>query len=56
MHVLSAKFNNDFPGLHGVNLFAHQYPIELFLVFTEFYMDRPVFGPHAHTGISVIML
>jgi quercetin 2,3-dioxygenase len=48
------KFTNDFPGLRGVNIFAHQFPIEPFLVFTEYYMDKPVFGPHAHAGISVM--
>lgn len=33
---------------------AHSYPIEPFLVFTEFLMDRPVFGPHPHAGVSVM--
>lgn len=33
---------------------AHTYPIEPFLVFTEFLMDKPVFGPHPHAGISVM--
>lgn len=54
MHVFTHQFSNDFPGLRGVNLFAHQFPIEPFLVFTEFFMDRPVFAPHAHAGISVM--
>jgi quercetin 2,3-dioxygenase len=47
-------FKPAFPGLKGVDLFAHQYPIEPVLVFTEYYMDRPVFGPHPHAGISVM--
>lgn len=54
MQIFARQFSNDFPGLRGVNLFAHQYPIEPILVFTEFYMDKPVFGPHAHAGISVM--
>lgn len=48
------RFTNDFPGLKGVNMFARNYPIEPFLVFTEFLMDKPVFGPHPHAGVSVL--
>lgn len=48
------KFKQAFPGLKGVDIMAHTYPIEPFLVFTEFYMDKPVFGPHPHAGISVM--
>lgn len=33
---------------------AHAHPIEPFLVFTEFLMEKPVFGPHPHAGISVM--
>lgn len=47
-------FTRDFPGLKGVNIMASHYPIEPFLVFTEFLMERPVFGPHPHAGISVL--
>ncbi len=47
-------FKPAFPGLKGVDMFASQYPIEPFLVFTEYLMDRPVFGPHPHAGISVM--
>jgi len=47
-------FKPAFPGLAGVDVMAHTYPIEPFLVFTEFFMDRPVFGPHPHAGISVM--
>lgn len=47
-------FTQDFPGLKGVNIMARNYPIEPFLVFTEFLMDRPVFGPHPHAGVSVM--
>jgi len=48
------KFTADFPGLNGVNIMATDYPIEPFLVFTEFRMEKPVFGPHPHAGISVM--
>lgn len=48
------QFQQQFPGLKGVNIFASEYPIEPFLVFTEYYMDRQVFGPHPHAGISVM--
>jgi quercetin 2,3-dioxygenase len=48
------NFKPAFPGLKGVDIFAHQYPIEPFLVFTEYLMDRPVFGPHPHAGVSVM--
>jgi quercetin 2,3-dioxygenase len=48
------KFKQAFPGLKGVDIMANSYPIEPFLVFTEFYMDKPVFGPHPHAGISVM--
>lgn len=48
------KFKQAFPGLKGVDIMAHSYPIEPFLVFTEFLMEKPVFGPHPHAGISVM--
>lgn len=48
------EFTPDFPGLRGVNMMAQRFPIEPFLVITEFRMERPVFGPHPHAGISVL--
>jgi redox-sensitive bicupin YhaK (pirin superfamily) len=48
------RFKQAFPGLKGVDIMAHAFPIEPFLVFTEFLMDQPVFGPHPHAGISVM--
>lgn len=54
IRVSQLDFTRDFPGLHGVNMMARQFPIEPFLVITEFRMDRPVFGPHPHAGISVL--
>jgi quercetin 2,3-dioxygenase len=43
-----------FEGLKGANMFASVYPIEPVLVFTEYFMDAPVFGPHPHAGVSVM--
>jgi redox-sensitive bicupin YhaK (pirin superfamily) len=48
------QYQQQFPGLKGINIMAGEYTIEPFLVFTEFYMDRQVFGPHPHAGISVM--
>jgi redox-sensitive bicupin YhaK (pirin superfamily) len=48
------QYQQQFPGLKGINIMAGEYAIEPFLVFTEFYMDRQVFGPHPHAGISVM--
>jgi quercetin 2,3-dioxygenase len=45
---------NHRAGFSSVDFFAHQLPIEPFLVFTEFDMDRPIFGPHPHAGVSVL--
>ena len=52
--IYQLQYQQQFPGLKGVNIFASEYPVEPFLVFTEFYMDRQVFGPHPHAGISVM--
>jgi redox-sensitive bicupin YhaK (pirin superfamily) len=48
------QFKQAFPGLNGVDIMAHNFPIEPILVFTEYHMDRPVFGPHPHAGVSVM--
>lgn len=48
------SFTPAAPGLHGVDVMATRHAIEPFLVFTEFLMDRPVFGPHPHAGVSVM--
>ncbi len=42
------------PGLRGVGVFAKDYPIEPYLMFSDFRMTLPVFGPHPHAGISVM--
>jgi quercetin 2,3-dioxygenase len=52
--ITQLAFSEDFPGLKGVNIMERSFPIEPFLVFTEFHMNRPVFGPHPHAGISVM--
>ncbi|MDP1813232.1 MAG: pirin-like C-terminal cupin domain-containing protein [Leadbetterella sp.] len=48
------QFKQAFPGLNGVDIMARSYPIEPMLVFTEYHMDKPVFGPHPHAGVSVM--
>jgi quercetin 2,3-dioxygenase len=48
------QFKQDFPGLKGITTFASEYSIEPFLVFTEYYMSKQVFGPHPHAGVSVM--
>ncbi|AXE18471.1 hypothetical protein DR864_12255 [Runella rosea] len=48
------QFKQAFSGLKGVDIMAHTYPIEPMLVFTEYHMNMPVFGPHPHAGISVM--
>lgn len=41
-------------GFVSVDMFHHEFDFEPFLVFTEFHMDRAIFGPHPHAGISVM--
>lgn len=41
-------------GFTSVDMFHHEFNFEPFLVFTEFHMDRPIFGPHPHAGVSVM--
>jgi len=48
------EFNPIFPGLNGVGVFARDFPVEPFLLFSEFRMSLPVFGPHPHAGVSVM--
>lgn len=47
-------FREDIPGLPAVNIAASAHGIDPVLVFTEFHMDRPIFGPHPHAGVSVM--
>ncbi len=41
-------------GFSSVDMFQNEYDFEPFLVFTEFIMDRAIFGPHPHAGVSVM--
>jgi quercetin 2,3-dioxygenase len=41
-------------GFKSVDIFHGDYSIEPFLVFTEYHMDRAIFGPHPHAGVSVM--
>lgn len=41
-------------GFTSADMFHHEFDFEPFLVFTEFHMDRPIFGPHPHAGVSVM--
>lgn len=42
------------PGMAAVGAYAKDYPIDPYLIFSEFWMSAPVFGPHPHAGISVM--
>jgi quercetin 2,3-dioxygenase len=48
------QFKHNAVGFRSVDMFHSEMNIEPFLVFTEFYMDRPIFGPHPHAGVSVM--
>ena len=48
------NFDQQMPGFRATGVMHSEYNIEPYLVFGEFYMDRPVFGPHAHAGVSVM--
>jgi quercetin 2,3-dioxygenase len=41
-------------GFKSVDMFHSELNIEPFLVFTEYHMDRAIFGPHPHAGVSVM--
>ena len=41
-------------GFSSVDLFNNEFNFEPFLVFTEFHMNQPIFGPHPHAGMSVM--
>lgn len=41
-------------GFTSVDMFHTEFDFEPFLVFTEFHMDKAIFGPHPHAGISVM--
>jgi quercetin 2,3-dioxygenase len=52
--IVPRAFRQNAAGFRSVDIFAHEHAIEPFLVFTEFHMDRPIFGPHPHAGVSVM--
>jgi quercetin 2,3-dioxygenase len=41
-------------GFQSVDMFHSEFNIEPFLVFTEYHMNRAIFGPHPHAGVSVM--
>jgi len=41
-------------GFTSVDMFHSEFDFEPFLVFTEFHMDKAIFGPHPHAGMSVM--
>ncbi|MBK8847483.1 MAG: pirin family protein [Bacteroidetes bacterium] len=41
-------------GFTSVDMFHNEFDFEPFLVFTEFHMDKAIFGPHPHAGVSVM--
>ncbi len=41
-------------GFTSVDMFHHEFNFEPFLVFTEFHMDKAIFGAHPHAGVSVM--
>lgn len=47
-------FKQNAVGFSSVDMYHAEFDIEPFLVFTEFHMDRPIFGPHPHAGVSVM--
>lgn len=52
--ISNQQFKQNAVGLSSVDAFHTEHGFEPFLVFTEFNMDRPVFGPHPHAGVSVM--
>lgn len=52
--ITNRQFKENIPGLKAVDAFHTEYDFEPFLVFTEFYMSQPIFGPHPHAGVSVM--
>jgi quercetin 2,3-dioxygenase len=52
--VTPKTFTQNTDGFKTVNMFHSELEIEPFLVFTEFHMNKPIFGPHPHAGVSVM--
>jgi quercetin 2,3-dioxygenase len=53
-NISQLQFKENMAGFSSVDIFHAEHDIEPFLVFTEFHMDRPIFGPHPHAGVSVM--
>ncbi len=53
-YITEKTFKLNTMGLNSVDMFQQEFDFEPFLVFTEFHMDRAVFGPHPHAGVSVM--
>ena len=52
--ITQLNLEKQAPGFNTSGVLHSEYNTEPFLIFGEFYMDRPVFGPHPHAGISVM--
>lgn len=52
--ITSQNFGKYAAGFSSTGVMHSEYNTEPFLIFGEFYMDRPIFGPHAHAGVSVM--
>lgn len=52
--ISNQHFKQNAVGFNSIDMFHAEYGFEPFLVFTEFHMDRPIFGPHPHAGVSVM--
>lgn len=52
--IVPLAFRQNAPGFRSVDIFTYEHDIEPFLVFTEYHMDRSIFGPHPHAGVSVM--
>lgn len=53
-NISKKEFVKNADGFTTIDMFNTEHDFEPFLVFTEFYMDRLIFGPHPHAGISVM--
>jgi quercetin 2,3-dioxygenase len=52
--ISQLNFKQNAPGFSSADIFHAEHDTEPFLVFTEFHMSRPIFGPHPHAGVSVM--
>jgi hypothetical protein len=53
-HITPLEFKENQDGFRSIDLNHSDFQIDPILVFTEFHMDRPIFPPHPHAGISVM--